>query len=225
MKDINKELIQDPATPLFNFQFSPASGYDKYHPDPSHFKITNNSLEVNLYKNDVSFLGGWLYPRSELRSMRPEILYNVDYTFMFDHYIKNYPQGFDFCFAQVFAGSNPDIIIRYKNGNYQILNDPSSANHTTDIPNISIMDSIGVWVNWIIKFKLSTTKGYIKLYRNGFLIGSVEGLTVKSDTPAPGTYTYIKHGIYAQEQCPPDTMTTYTRNMYLYKNNPGIKEL
>ncbi len=54
------------------------------------------------------------------------------------------------------------------------------------------MDNLNQWVEWSIKFKISTTDGYVKLFRNGVQLAELDG------NVAFGNSVYFKVGIYTQ---------------------------
>ena len=68
-------------------------------------------------------------------------------------------------------------------------------------------EEVGKWTNWRFDFKLATSGGYIKVYRDDILIGSLEGYTSGAGSSA------FKHGIYSIN--PPGSMSTYTKNMII----------
>lgn len=190
----------------FKYQYS----YDKDTgkiPNPKYFNISPEGLEINIYKGDKSFLPeNSTFPRTELRGLTP-IYDDIKYTLSFDHFIKEYPKGFQYCWVQVFGKNGPNVMLRYRNDTYQLLS-IQGHNQIVTLPG-DVIDNINVWTNWKLEFLLSQNNGYIKVYRNNVFIGEIKGNTSGENN------SYIKLGLYSQQMDPNGTMTSYTKNLQL----------
>lgn len=190
----------------FHYQYSydKHSGYSDSNPNEQYYSLHSIGLRISIYAGDKSHTKtSPTDPRSEI-SVLDILKDNIDYSISFDQLISEYPSGYQFCWMQVFAANGPNIMLRYRGGRYQLL---SFAGKLTLLGELS--EDIGKWTNWRLNFKLATSGGYIKVYRDGKLIGSIEGNT------SGGDHSHLKHGIYSQKMNPPGTMTTYTKNMII----------
>lgn len=205
MTDI-KQLTADG----FKFQWSidKQKGFDMYNPNPDYFKFSQpNGLEINLYEGDKPFESGSpTEPRSELRSTKV-ILANTAYTLSFDRFLVDLPT-FDFGFCQVFGDSGPNLILRWRSGNYELLQIQGEHSNTKFPGNPS--DDVGKWTNYRIDFSMAV-KGYVRLYRNNILISSFDG-----DNCGDCTTFYLKIGTYAQQMKPSNNVKIYLKNLFLY---------
>lgn len=198
----------------FNFQYS----YDKHppeesEPNPLYFDITFDGLLINIYPTDNTFQeGNTTSPRTEMKHNLLLAL-ETEYTISFDQKILLYPSDteYDFAFLQIFGELNPNILVRYRNGNYELVC-ISSGLPNKKIPQ-QVTNDLNIWRNWQITFKLSQTNGYVRIYRNAFLQAEISNVpTTKENTG------YFKHGIYGQNMSPVSQMSIITRNMKIQNN-------
>lgn len=190
----------------FKYQYSHDKNTGKI-PNPKYFNISPEGLEINIYKGDKSFSPeNSTFPRTELRGLTP-IYDNIKYTLSFDHFIKEYPKGFQYCWVQVFGKNGPNIMLRYRNDTYQLLV-IQGHNQIVTLPG-DVNDNINVWTNWKIEFYLSVLNGYVKVYRNNIFIGETKGNTSGENN------SYVKLGLYSQQMDPNGTMTSYIKNLQL----------
>ena len=205
----NYPMTDDKYQKDFNLHYS----YDK---DPDYenryFKITSDNpagLQISIYKDDLSFLkGSKTEPRSEIRSLLV-IKDNIQYTLSWDQYIQNYLPSYWFSFFQLFAKDGPNVILRWKNNNYELLA-LNGKNKSVPIK-LNITDDIDKWSNWKIAFNLSVVKGYIRVYRNNILIAEIADANTSG-----GDDSYLKLGIYSQDMLPINDMNITIKNLQLY---------
>ena len=201
--DVTKAGIQ------FQWSYNQQVGYDKTHPNPKYFSIIPEGLSVSIFVGDLPFQkGSNTSPRSELR-FPSNLLNDTKYTIQFDQFLTLAPT-FDYCFLQVFAGSNPGLIIRWRKGNYQILNDDGGKDKAEilDKSGLKPSDLVGKWHNWKLDFCMSSSNGYANLSLDGSPIiqsGAVQ--TISSKGPS-----YCKAGIYSSMMTPSNDVAVYIRN-------------
>jgi len=200
-------------SPFFRFQYSydKHGGFPNISPNPKYFRITEQGLEINIYNGDQTFSkGSPTSPRSELAGMGVlgSIKDNRVYQISFSQLISKYPYSYDFCWMQLFGATGPNILVRLKNGVFELC-----VKHVAclRLPG-HISQDIGLWVNWRLDFLLATSGGFISIFRNSVQLGVLRGNT------SGGNNSYFKHGIYTQGIHPPSTMTIYTRNLVVTSN-------
>lgn len=198
----------------YQWSYDKQDGYSATNPNPDYFKLSQpNGLEVNLYSDDKTFKSGSpTDPRVEIRGLAT-VNDNTHYVFSLDQFIVNYPTNFEYSWMQVFGGSSPNIMLRYRSGAFGLI---VTANN---LPNLKLdlagtpVDLVGKWVNWKIEFLLSTS-GFVRVYKDNVLIGEVTGDTHAADIKH-GSYSYIKTGLYVQHvDC--QNMKAYIKNLFLY---------
>ena len=190
----------------FKYQYSYDQDTGKI-PNSKYFNASSEGLEINIYKGDKAFLPeNSTFPRTELRGLTP-IYDDIKYTLSFDHFIKEYPKGFQYCWVQVFGKNGPNVMLRYRNDTYQLLA-IQGHNQIVTLPG-DVNDNINIWTNWKIEFCLSVLNGYIKVYRNNIFIGETKGNTSGDNN------SYVKLGLYSQQMDPNGTMTSYIKNLQL----------
>ena len=208
----NYPMVDNSFLKDFNLQYSfnkdPEFQYQYFSIIPSKPGSSDISgLQISIYKDDLTFLkDSKTDPRTELRGLA--ILNdNVNYTVTWDQYIQEYPNGYWFAFCQIFAKDGPNIILRWKNNQYELLA-IQGRNKTIPIK-LNILDDLDKWVNWKLEFLLSTN-GYVRVYKNYVLVGEISGNT------SGGNNSYWKQGIYSQEMQPTNTMDIIIKNLKLY---------
>ncbi len=175
-------------------------------PNPDYFKIEDGKLVVNVYKGDKTFKqGSPTDPRSELRFLA-NVYDDIEYVYSWTSTLTKYTTGDQFCFAQIFASDGPNIMLRFRNGSYQLI--ASRGNNKNLNLDGNPADDVGKAIYWTIRFKLSYLGGYVSIYKNNLLLG-----TIKGDTSGGGSY--IKLGLYMQHQEATDTLSCSFRNMIL----------
>jgi len=205
----NLPLVDNSYQNEFNLQYS----YDK---DPEfeeqYFKITDEGLEINIYKDDNPFLqGSKTDPRSELRGLT-SIKDNVNYVLTWEQCLKTYPTNFSFAFFQLFAKDGPNIMLRCKNDKHELL---ALQGKNKIVPiEMNILEDIGKFVSWKIEFSLSAVGGYIKVYKNDTCIGQILDANTSGQNDS-----YLKLGIYAQDMSPTDTTSIVIRNLQMTSNS------
>ena len=192
----------------YQYSYDKQEGFSDSNPNPDYFNYSPSGYVFCIYKDDQPFKkGDDTFPRTEWRGLA-QIRDNVAYTLSFDQYIDEYPDGYQFCWVQVFAGSGPNIMLRYRNGSYQLLCTQGKN------PNLKLKgtpaDDLNVWTNWKIEFLLATSNGYVKVYRNNELLGTIEGNTSGQDD------SYLKTGVYSQQMNPIGTMKIIKKNLQLW---------
>lgn len=201
----NYPLFDNNYQKEFNLQYS----YDK-DPDKeeSYFKTTKDGLKISIYKDDLSFLkGSKTDPRSEIRGLTT-INDNIQYTVSWDQYLENYVPDFWFSFFQIFAKDGPNIMLRWKDNQYELLALQGRNKNITF--KIDINGDVGRWVNWKIMFLLSPQGGYVRVYKDGFLTSEM-----KDANTSGGDDSYLKLGIYSQDMNPIDSMSMTIKNIQL----------
>ena len=207
----NYPMVDNSFLKDFNLQYSYNKDPEYHHqyfkliPESSNSDISG--LQVSIYKDDLTFLKNSItYPRSELRGLAT-INDEIVHTVTWDQYTENYPIGFNFSFCQIFAKDGPNIILRWKDNQYELLSIQGRNKH---IPiKLNILDDVDKWVNWKLEFLLSI-KGYVKVYRNSVLIGEINGNTSGENE------SYWKQGIYSHDMQPIDNMNIIIKNLKLY---------
>ena len=219
-KPIYNYIYNLPLTNLSNINelldFKYHYSYDKQkkslpsYPNPLYFTINQpNGLEMNIYKDDLSFQKeSHTFARTEIKGIA-KILDNYKYTLTFDQFIYIYPGiDYQYCWIQVFGATGDNIMVRFRNGKFQLLVS-MGKNDNLDLPG-NPLDDVGKWINWKVEFLLSNSDGYVKIYRNNIFLGQTTGNTSGENN------SYLIHGIYSQQMDPIGTMTTYTKNLQLY---------
>jgi len=200
-------------SPFFRFQYSydKHGGYTNISPNPKYFRITEQGLEINIYNGDKSH-NKWspTSPRSELagQDVLGGIKDNRLYQISFSQLISKYPSSYGFCWIQLFGAKGPHVLVRLKNGVYELCVNGISC---LKLPG-HISQDIGLWVNWRLDFLLATSGGFVSLFRNSVQLGVLRGNTTG------GNNSGFKHGIYTQGIDPPSTMTIYTKNLVVTSN-------
>eukprot|EP01038_Epipyxis_sp_PR26KG_P013538 gene13538-18159_t len=128
---------------------------------------------------------------------------NIAMSIQWDVFIAVYDPSYYFCFAQLYAGTMPGMMIKWQ---YRSRNQEekyllfSKYNNTFVALDGNINEDIGRWSTWRIDFLLDndgTHGGYVKVFRNDVLLGGLIG----PNAPNQETH-YWKQGIYTQ---PPST--------------------
>jgi len=206
-------------SPFFGFQYSydQHGGYTNQSPNPKYFRITEQGLEINIYKGDKSHSKkSPTSPRTELagigvlRNIKDNRLYQIS----FSQLISKYPESYGFCWIQIWGALVPTVLVRLKYGVYQLCVKNVAC---LKLP-VHISQDIGQWVNWRLDFLLATSGGFISIFRNSVLLGVLRGNT------SGGNNSHFKHGLYTQGIHPPSTMTIYTKNL-LFTSNQSDEEV
>eukprot|EP01126_Amoeba_proteus_P004662 TRINITY_DN11546_c0_g1_i1.p1 TRINITY_DN11546_c0_g1~~TRINITY_DN11546_c0_g1_i1.p1 ORF type:complete len:229 (+),score=27.72 TRINITY_DN11546_c0_g1_i1:81-767(+) len=182
----------------------------------AHFKVVEfsgkNVLNVSLYYGDKPFeKDSPTLPRTELRETRYKIPNDVDLQVEWDWYLPYVPEGFWFCFMQLFMDTEPNIMLRWELDNYLLY---TAAGHAVLSGNIH--DDVGKWRTWRVAFNLSSDsrKGYVSVYKSNVHIG-----TFKGRTAIPGILSsYFKQGIYTQHGDHAQDINTYLSNLVFSTN-------
>lgn len=191
----------------YQWSYDQQASFSATNPNPKYFALGSNGLEINIYQNDNPFQkGSPTEPRTELRGTAV-VKDNVQYVYSFDQFLVNLP-NFDYAWCQVFGGNGPNIILRWRSGSMALLVDQGDHVNVkfSGTPN----DDVGKWVNWKIEFMLSTSNGYVRLYRDNVLMATATGNNSGADN------SYIKNGIYSQQMKPSNDVKMYKKNLMLY---------
>lgn len=172
----------------FNLQYS----YDKDPEKENDYFIIKDNLQVNIYKDDLSFLkGSQTEPRSELRGLT-NLKDNIRYSFSWRQNIKKFEVDYWFSFFQIFAKEGPNIMLRWKDNNFELLG--LQGRNKPVILKTSLDENLNTWVDWKVDFLLLESGGYIKVYKNSVLVGELMDANTSGQDDS-----YIKIGIYTQE--------------------------
>ena len=209
MKDEN---TIDKLSKVVHFQYSwpeKKGPYTMFNPDPKYFKMVEQGLELNLYPSDKPHQSdSKTLARTEIGFETEILLDDIAYSFSFDHYISMFPKDeFDYSFAQIFGNGGPNVMLRYRGGNYQLMAGGMKSN-VAGSPN----ENIEKWVTWKIDFVLATNNGYVRVYRNGSLFLQLAGNTSGGKSRNHST---VKHGMYSQGALPSSQVQSFTRNLIL----------
>ena len=70
------------------------------------------------------------------------------------------------------------------------------------------------WVNWRMEFVMTENYGYVKLYKDGFLLGGVEGTTVDRSIVKNGPYVHLGYTVEPLKGgfCEPTDATIFFKN-------------
>ena len=190
----------------FNLQYS----YDKDPDKEDEYFIIGDHLQVNIYKDDLSFLkGSETNPRSELRGLT-NIKDNVRYSFTWNQNIQKVQDEYWFSFFQIFAKEGPNIMLRWKDNNFELLG--LQGKNKPVILKTDLKEHVNTWVSWRVDFLLLESGGYVKVYMNSVLIGEL------LDVNTSGQHdSYIKLGIYTQE-CHTQDSTILLKHLNLMLN-------
>ena len=196
----------------FNLHYS----YDK---DPNsekdYFKIKTDGdphgLQINIYEDDKPFFKeSNTEPRSEIRGLK-NINDNTEYVLNWKQYLHTYSDDYNFTFFQLFGKHGPNIMLRWKNGIYELL---ALQGKNKIVPiELDIHDDIHKWVNWKIEFALSSIAGYIKVFKDQKLVGELKGNTSGDNN------SYLKLGFYNCDSAPECKSTLYIKDLTLIKLN------
>lgn len=197
----------------FTYQYSyPAmNGWTAQQPNPDYFTIetSNGGLGLNVYQTDGPFKSGSsTEPRTELRGLST-VFDDIQYVYQWDEILTQYPpSGDQYCLAQVF-GSGPNVMLRFRNGSYELLCTMGGNKNLPLSSAGSPKDDLNQLITWRLEFQLSTSNGYVRCFKNGVLQGEIQGNT------SGGGSSYIKLGIYLQEQKPTGTISKTYKNLLL----------
>ena len=153
-----------------------------------------------MHEGDIKFSPATpdAFPRTELNAgedptLQPDRPYGMRWNWVVDTYDLTATPGYMFGFLQLFANSpaGPNIMLRWELGQYYLYCD--ACKQKVVLPG-HIADDIGVWVEWGLDFVLSTNAsvGYIRVLKDGLVVGGFEGVTSKSNGH------HVKTGIYTQ---------------------------
>ncbi len=211
-------FTKDSDLDQFKLQYS----YDKYpkdinKPTPNE-KITTSKyfniepdkgLRIALHSGDLTFReDSPTNPRTELRGF-PKLYDNKHYIAEWNQTIIEFQKDYNYCFFQVFGATGPNVMARWIANKYEI-----ASNHVkSDCRTVSLFDEIGKNVLWKVEFFLASSAGYVRLYRNGNLICSIE-----NSNTSGGNNSYWKQGIYTQhDNSPAKDTVIYVRDLRLYE--------
>ena len=192
----------------YQYAYDKQAGFTISHPNPDYFKIlAGQGMEVNIYKGDAPFKqGDTTMPRSEMRGLA-NIVDNQAYVFEWTQTITSYPPTTQFSLAQVFGNGKPNVMLRFRNGTYELLC-IMGGNKNLPLTNAGLPSTdVGIPVIWRLEFLLATSGGYVRAYKNNTLVGTISGNT------SGGNASYIKFGLYMQEMEPVGTLTSVYANM------------
>lgn len=176
--------------------------YDKHpndikdEPNLEYIKISSpiNGLEMNLYKDDNSYLEASKskFPRTQL-VLNHVLEINKTYLVSFSSNVKTFPSdlNFNFSWLEIFSGSIPNIILRYNMGYHEIVGVKCAPLETVKLP---FKFEVNRWIEWKLEFKLSESDGFVRVYRDNRQIGILKG-----DTLGFGDVHNIRFGISSQE--------------------------
>jgi hypothetical protein len=181
-------------TSVFSEQWS----YDQQTQDghDRHFDVGRHggrdALRVRIYHNDKAFTSSSpTAPRSELsQKSKTDLVQDVEYTASWDWQLESYTSPYYFAFMQLFGGSGPNIFLRWEFDKY-ILWCEACSTYRMDFEGNAAND-VGKWIHWEVRFKLSTSNGYLRVLRDGKEVKSYQGVT----STGPGHY--LKLGLYTQ---------------------------
>lgn len=190
----------------YQWSYDKMKDYSDSKPNPDYFKLSQpNGLEINLYKDDKTYkLGSPTEPRTELRGLAV-IKDNTKYIYSFDQFLVVEPT-FDYCWVQVLSETGPNLMLRWRNGSFQLCSIQGGNSKTKFSGKPS--DDVGKWVNWKLEFVLSVTGGYCKVFRDGILVA-----TSPSGNNSGQNNSYIKNGLYAQQEQPSNNVKVYKKNL------------
>lgn len=186
-------------------------------PNPKYFKIidwpnpyypsANGGIQVSLYPDDHPFKkGSNTDARSEMRFLQG-IFDDKEYICEWTSTLTDYTSPDQFCLFQIFGSDEPNVMIRYRNGSYQLL--CSMGNN----PNINFpgspLEDLNKEINWKVDFRLSEEKGYIRVFKNEVQVVEILGNT------SGGGSSYIKLGNYRQHEKGTGIITTIYKSFKL----------
>lgn len=183
-------LYADSLTNLKNITqaFSVQYSYDKPKLDSAYISANSSGLLLSLYATDKAHANtSNTLARNELlyRTSLPE---EVVYSLYLEQNIKAYVSTYQFAFMQLFGASGPNILIRWRNGRYQVVTRAGNLNAPAEFVPV-----LNQWVSWRADFKLSKdASGFLRLYRAGNLLINFTG------TSSAGGSFRPKFGIYSQ---------------------------
>ena len=211
----NYTMLNEDYKKDFNLQYS----YDK-DPDfeKDYFQVVSynsdnepHGLKINIHKNDKPFLKeSKTEPRSEIRCLK-NINDNAEYVVEWKQYLESYSSDYNFSFFQLFAKNGPNIMLRLRNGTFELLALQGKNNIITI--DLDIHDDLHRWIEWKIEFLLSHIAGYIKVFKDDKLIGELHGNTSGDNE------SYLKLGFYSHDIEPECTNTLYLKDLNFFQNN------
>lgn len=223
--------------------------YDKHPSDgsvnPDYFNILpspsrdGNALRVQIFQSDILFSNSSSMtktcPRSEfsgsIKGKIPTPIYdNLTYVAQWHMYVSKYPTGYNFCFAQVHAPKPANLMLRWQYGRYiltatlnmHVMYEMTGPNAPAGSPTVSedLHEDMNRWVTWRMEFLLAT-QGYVKVYRDGSLLGDLRG-----DTSSNNSTQFWKGGVYSQPikgtgNCNQQDATAWFKNFQLFQADPS----
>ena len=177
-------IYANDLTSIPTHDFSIQYSYDKPPLDPSYISANASGLTLSLYPTDKP------HAVTSNTLARTELLYhkylleNTTYSYSIDQYIEKYDATYQFCFMQLFGASGPNILLRWRNGAYELVTRGGNLRApSTYVP------VVGSWRNWRLIFNLNN---FIHVYLDGNLIISYTGASSAGGSFRP------KFGIYSQ---------------------------
>lgn len=158
---------------------------------PQDLTFSKWGLGMHLFKDSEPFKkGSDTLGRTELRFLdrvEDDVIYRWDFVMT----VAVLPDGTQFSFAQVFGAKGPNIMLRWRNGRYELLCKSSGK------PNLGLSagkasQDIGQRHSWTILFKLSKKNGFVCVYKDNVNVGQILGDTSGGDN------SYLKLGPYYQ---------------------------
>lgn len=193
----------------YQYDYTKQSGYSISTPNPQYFTIENGGLQISIYKGDKPFKAGdTTMPRSEMRGLSA-VYDDTNYLLKWTSTLTAYSATTEFSFAQVFGNGKPNVMLRYRNGTYELLCIMGGQKNLALPLAGQPVDDVGKTIEWQIDFRLSTSGGYIHVIKDGVTVGSMTGNT------SGGNGSYLKIGLYMQQMEPVGTLTEVLKNLLL----------